>query len=127
MPDIDYTSQLTAMNQTLSSIASNNNAIDSNVMAIRDAFNNLINGNTALEIPSLHDDIQSLLTGINGLQNTLVALGNASVNVDYSASLNDVCQLLSYTDLLLVVMIVFMLVGFGMFAGYQVTRWMKQH
>lgn len=45
--------------------------------------------------------------------------------VDYSDSMNNLCQLLAYTDLLLLVLIVFVVIISGMLLGLSVTRWMR--
>lgn len=46
-------------------------------------------------------------------------------NVDYTDSINQLMQLLAYTDLLLLVLIVFVVIISGMLLGLAITRWMK--
>lgn len=45
--------------------------------------------------------------------------------VDYSGSIRHIAELVSYMDLMLVVVIVLLVLAMGLFAGAVVTRWMR--
>lgn len=66
-------------------------------------------------------------TRIHEQLNSLAATNNAILNgdVDYSDSVDKLCQLLAYGDVLLLVLIVFLAVGMGIYTGTIITRWLK--
>lgn len=60
------------------------------------------------------------------LDDVVTALGSVGGDaVDYSAQLGQVSKLLVYTDLLLLVLITFLVVGVGVFVGSKVTERMR--
>lgn len=102
---IDYTQILNAISQKLDGV---------NTMLSR------------LNYGDESEGLQGLTSVYNGVDRLAVLLsGQDTSSLDYSVQLNKISQLLAWTDMLLLVFLALMFVGLGLFAGYQVTRWMK--
>lgn len=87
-------------------VATNNDAIQRSVDNL-----SLQVGEIAEKLDTLHDDVAALPGNLESASQQV-----ADYSQDFSGladQLNQVAQLLSYTDLLMVVLIVFMVFGFG--------------
>lgn len=65
-------------------------------------------------------DLDDKLSGLSDVVSGLDVTG-----VDYTTAIQQIIKMLAITDLMLIVLVVFMFLGCGLFFGYQVTRWMK--
>lgn len=79
------------------------------------------------KLDTLSSDLSQKLDGVNdGLDSLRDAVASANADsVDYSATLEQVGQLLAVTDILLVILCVMVFLACGLFCGYQVTKWMR--
>lgn len=79
-------------------------------------------------IGTAHDvSVVDSLGAINEQLNSLAAASNSILdgNVDYTSSIDRLSTLLAYGDMLLMVLIVFLAVGMGIYVGTIVTNWLK--
>lgn len=107
--------------------------IDESTQAILDKLDVLSSQidlvNSSLNVPN--SDV-TLAQNVSSMQQTLLDMSASSTaymegNVDYSQQLHDVCQLLTYTDMLLLVTLVFVVILAGVLFGKIVTDRMKVH
>lgn len=79
------------------------------------------------KLDTLSSDLSQKLDGVNdGLGSVRDAVASANADsVDYSATLEQVGQLLAVTDILLIILCVMVFLACGLFCGYQVTKWMR--
>lgn len=107
----EYTQILDNIYSTLQSIDANLDAISSGTQYVDSIF---------VSHNAIKDAIDSLALDLQ-------TAGSANVATDYTTSLDTLCKFMAYTDLLLIILIIFVVLGVGMMAGYTVTRWLKQN
>ncbi len=108
--EIDYSQQLEAINAKLDSLYT--------VVANLDTTISGVSNDSGIRI-----DDAALIDKLNGLAE--VVTGNRVDGIDYTTQFEQLTQLLVYTDMLLLVLIVFLVIGVGAFVGSQITRSMK--
>lgn len=108
--EVDYTQQLEALNAKLDSVYTASAHIDETLQALSND-------------EGIRIDDAALIDKLNGLSE--VVTGSRVEGVDYSSQFEQLAQLLVYTDMLLLVLIVFSVLGVGAFVGWQITRSMR--
>lgn len=113
----EYTEQLSAIAQQLSTIGDKLDGVNGIVTTINTTLQTF-KGDSGLVVDNsaLVSKLDDLITAINSSQ---------VVPVDYSAKLEKLSQVLVYTDLLLLVLVTFLVVGVGFVVGSKLTDRLK--
>lgn len=99
---MDYTEQLNTIISKLGTIADD-------LSAFKDSY-------AAFDDSAVIARLDSLLD--------LMPVG-ADSSYDYTVSIQKLCELVAYLDLMMVVLTVVLVIGFGLVAGISVTKWLR--
>lgn len=99
---MDYTEQLNTIISKLGTIADDLSALNSSYAAYNDST-------VIARLDSLLD---------------LMPVG-ADSSYDYTASIQKLCELVAYLDLMTMILTVVLVIGFGLVAGISITKWFR--
>lgn len=76
-------------------------------------------------VSATNQKLDALTDKVNSILAAMPDAGSGNGTIDYTGGIQSLCKLLSYTDLLLMVLLTFVVLLSGMVLGLAVTRWLK--